>query len=100
MPTPQEFLWHRHLACANIWGGQDAHPTRIFVAQASCLCKYLGRARCPPHKNFCGTGILPVQRFGAGKMPTPQEFLWHRHLACDKDLGRARCPPHKNFRKS
>ncbi|MEG5005877.1 hypothetical protein QUB17_19840, partial [Microcoleus sp. B5-C4] len=65
MPTPQDFLWHRHLAC------------EILVAQASCLCKYLGRARCPPHKNFCGTGILPVQIFGAGKMPTPQEFLWH-----------------------
>src|SRR4028119_1783431 len=79
MPTPQEFLWHRHLACSNIWGGQDAHPTRIFVAQASCLCKYVGRARSPPHKNLCGTGILPVKP------------LWHRHLACETFVAQASC---------
>ncbi|WP_333308131.1 hypothetical protein, partial [Microcoleus sp. B7-D4] len=52
---PVKSLWHRHLACAKSLGGQDAHPTIIFVAQASCLCKEFGRARCPPHNNFCGT---------------------------------------------
>ncbi|WP_333291668.1 hypothetical protein [Microcoleus sp. B4-C2] len=67
-----KYLWHRHLACAKSLGGLEAHPTIIFVAQASCLCKEFGRARSPPHNNICGTGILPVQRVWGGLEAHPK----------------------------
>ncbi|MCC3415654.1 MULTISPECIES: hypothetical protein [unclassified Microcoleus] len=56
-----------------VWGGQDAHPTTLVVAQASCLL-LLGRARCPPHNSCGGTGILPVA-FGGGQDAHPTTLV-------------------------